>query len=478
IRVKCFDKTGSHLYSNLHAFTPRNLTREKHLHKLMENHKHENKPAEILSVLVIGIDSLSRSNHIRSMPKTRHFLLRNLSAVDLKGYNKVAHNTYVNMTPLLTGNFVAVENEKRGITNEKGPFDKYHLIWKNFSSHGYTTMMSEDAPNIATFNYQKKGFAKPPTHHYLRPFSLSIDKVSGVSWKSSRCVSNRSETKLVLDYAKDFVKTYKDLPYFAWSFISRMTHDDPKNAAYIDDDYFEFLKDVQKEGLLNNTILFFISDHGVMYGDILKTEIGQKELRMPLMNIVFPTWFRRKYPAVYGNVVQNANKLTSPFDIHETLKDILYFSGTPRKVVNTDKAGISLFDPIPGSRTCSQASIVPHYCVCDSEEIPIDDQLSNKSITFLVEQINLKISKHSMCAKRILKSVRYVKGYRSLGHAAITLIKSYFILTPDNAEYEATMEHDIRKPGFRLGGAISRANRYGNTADCINISNLRPFCYC
>jgi hypothetical protein len=51
---------------------------------------------EELSILFLGVDSVSRSNMIRYMPETRKYLLQNMSAFELIGYNKVADNTFVN----------------------------------------------------------------------------------------------------------------------------------------------------------------------------------------------------------------------------------------------------------------------------------------------------------------------------------------------------------------------------------------------
>jgi hypothetical protein len=52
------------------------------------------------------MDSVSRSNMIRYMPETRKYLLQNMSAFELIGYNKVADNTFVNIVPMTTGKFV------------------------------------------------------------------------------------------------------------------------------------------------------------------------------------------------------------------------------------------------------------------------------------------------------------------------------------------------------------------------------------
>jgi hypothetical protein len=43
---------------------------------------------------------------IRYMPETRKYLLQNMSAFELNGYNKVADNTFVNIVPMTTGKFI------------------------------------------------------------------------------------------------------------------------------------------------------------------------------------------------------------------------------------------------------------------------------------------------------------------------------------------------------------------------------------
>lgn len=69
---------------------------------------------------------------------------------------------------------------------------------------------------------------------------------------------------------------------------------------------------------------------------------------------------------------ENSRKLTTPFDINETLKSFLNFNNEPTtqfKSKTTSKneplpRGFSLLDPIPTSRTCANAHIESHWCSC------------------------------------------------------------------------------------------------------------------
>lgn len=117
---------------------------------------------------------------------------------------------------------------------------------------------------------------------------------------------------------------------------------------------------------------------------------GRLEERLPFFIISFPEWFRNKYPTAIDNLKQNAyNRLTTPFDVHETLFDIMHYKNqlapntlqireqsllnenetlheilTMYKNTKKYKRGISLFLPIQSSRTCNDAGITPHWCTC------------------------------------------------------------------------------------------------------------------
>ncbi|VDK48667.1 unnamed protein product, partial [Gongylonema pulchrum] len=66
--------------------------------------------------------------------------------------------------------------------------------------------------------------------------------------------------------------------------------------------------------------------------------------------------------------------LTTPFDIHSTLMDILHWPSVEEQktVGQLSKRSLSLFRPIPSNRTCRHAGIEPHWCTCLNWELVTD----------------------------------------------------------------------------------------------------------
>lgn len=80
------------------------------------------------------------------------------------------------------------------------------------------------------------------------------------------------------------------------------------------------------------------------FAGIRSTQQGKLEERLPYFSFTFPPWFKNKYPEVYSNFKENAHALTTPFDVHKTLKNVLHFEGSG--IATLDERAISLFKKV------------------------------------------------------------------------------------------------------------------------------------
>lgn len=95
--VKCKRNSSNEMvYENVHASV---LINDKVKKKMRS--WNNTRP---LSILLIGIDSISRLNFARSLPKTFRYVEKR-KWISLKGYNKMDDNTFPNVMAILTGNF-------------------------------------------------------------------------------------------------------------------------------------------------------------------------------------------------------------------------------------------------------------------------------------------------------------------------------------------------------------------------------------
>ncbi|UYV75913.1 hypothetical protein LAZ67_13001793 [Cordylochernes scorpioides] len=496
IYVHCFRENGERILTEfISLITNKTIVQEK-----QDQQKNNTFVTEPLNIIFLGIDSISKLNFYRHFPKTRKFLSETLKPIELHGYNKVGDNTFPNLTPLLTGQFVEYYwNES---VRSSYFFDNLDFVWKLYSNRSYVTMLAEDSPNIATYNYLKPGFKEPPTDYYYRPMSIAMERSDMKKKSKPHCFNSKLEINVLFDYLRNFVHAlHGSSLYFAFTFVARLTHDYVNNAGYADKPSLKILKDLHHSGVLNNSILFFYSDHGIRFGDIRKTYIGKFEERLPMAYLIFPPWFYEKYPDLYLNMKKNEHRLTTPFDIHATFVDYLKMVTGDASLMSQVDKGISLFKPIPDTRTCEEASILPHWCTCHVH-MPVkkDDKNVVNAAQALVETVNDWLSGEEDCVHldidsildarvgspndKVLTFVRHINDvinrhpvFGDKVHAPVD-----YLLTlrtkPGGALLEGTVRHDSLTDNFHVLDDVSRLDRYGNQSYCVDDSRLRKYCYC
>ena len=281
--------------------------------------------------------------------------------------------------------------------------------------------------------------------------------------------------------------------YFAFTWMARLSHDNLNKAGFVDPFVAKLLNKLFDENLMTNTIIIFFSDHGIRFGPIRQTLSGKMEERMPFMHLYLPEKWRNR------NLTVNENRLTTPFDIHATLKHII--NG------KTDyglRYGKSLLEEIPEDRSCDSIPLLEHWCSCQTSEA-IRNLSSVEPISqFVAKSVNHLIAKEKFdqkCSK--LRLERTMSGFEQ--HLSEKLLKfkdsrndvinrhvvygdkvnetiKHFLVTiqvkPSDALFEATVNVNKRTDKMQIIGEISRINYYGNQSNCIDNQFVRRYCYC
>lgn len=395
-------------------------------------------------------------------------------------------NTFPNLMAIFTG-----KNESfafRTCNPRKiGLLDKCNFIFFNYSAAGYVTAYAEDEAQINTFNYRKKGFENPPTDFYLRPYAMASEQLKMVRKDGMNyCVGPESYGERILNVAKDFAVTFKNQANFGFFWMNSFSHNEFNSPSRMDFKVRNFLRDITAEGVLENSFVVFLSDHGLRFGEIRYTGSGWLEERLPYLFFSLPKWFQQNHPHAYNNLINNANKLTSPFDLYMTLQDVLVKSGVDYTIQPPSGCYSckSLFEPADHERSCLQAGITQHWCTCEGyKKIATTEKMVTDaawSVINSIETIRQKNLVHMKdCSKYKLKSVMSSEISDNITYRNNTFLKFVFVTTP-YAVFEATVEvvGDGAKRWFVVQDGISRLNYYGYSARCVKESYLQPYCYC
>ncbi|CRK88998.1 CLUMA_CG002690, isoform A [Clunio marinus] len=451
----------------------------------------ENATENKFSVLLLGLDSMSRMHFIRSMPKSFDHL-RNSGWYELAFYNKVGENTFPNLASIMTGkSFEDIEN----IPNNKklGGLQVLRFIWDDFKDAGYATILGEDNMSYSTFIHLREGFIEQPVDYYFHPYAILLEK----NLNTSECdyLNPYFEYRAFLgfqyyidhlyQYAYDFLRMFKNKPSFGLIWSGSFTHDDNNLPSSMDDKILDYLRKLDELEILENSIVIFFSDHGIRYGHTREHFLGWVEERLPFFFIWVPKKLQVSHPEIARNLKKNEDRLFSPYDVHLTLKHILQLvEGTENNYNEwnvTCPECQSIFEEIPINRVCEDAGITEEWCVCKSfEEVQLDSILTNTIANIVVDKLNEDLSVHPECSYLKLNSIRSIRKAELLkSSASVADYLIIFDVTPSEAVIEATVRcKDLTCTHHDIIGSVARINAYRTDGDCIDNVEQRKFCYC
>lgn len=239
-----------------------------------------------------------------------------------------------------------------------------------------------------------------------------------------------------------------------------------------------------------------MSDHGLRFGSFRNTYQGMMEERQPALFIIPPTTFPLKYPSAIKNLLKNRRQLTTHFDLYETLRDLSDVSVITNESIQKRShelldsepmpRGISLFLPIPASRSCYLAGISPHWCTChEKQELPTSDSRVLRSARLIVENLNKIVKSFPQCQPLSLNSISNaivfssssdIKGIEKDGNK-FSDITIRLQTKPGLGEFESTVRV-FNNGAVILTGTISRVNLYGRQSQCVDDYEVKLYCFC
>ncbi|XP_026316624.1 uncharacterized protein LOC113227811 [Hyposmocoma kahamanoa] len=447
-----------------------------------------------VNVLILTFDSVSHNHFLRSVPQAYKILTEELGAVVFNNYNVVGDGTLAALFPILTGK---TELEFPDVRRKLNNFFPKHLnpmdfLFGQLHKDGYHTAYFEDLPKVGTFTNRLNGFRYQPADHYLRSFFLEDFKIKLTEQENFFCIGATPTFRFLMNLTSNFIM--RDGKRFGFAVISDIAHEEPTLFSSVANDLSKLLKTFKASGILENTLFIVMSDHGSRFTPLRRTYQGKIEERLPFMSIVLPNKLKRARPDAETFLRANVDVLTTPFDIHTTILDVV---GLKHLINNYTVSGsdlprgMSLLKPIPKSRSCSEADVLTHWCVClNWTDVSPGDKIYEQVAIALAKFINKLIADNDKCATRSLISIEWVKRenvndqvlkFIDVNTPSIEFYQVKIVMSPMYAAYESTITYLRHLDEILISEQlISRVNAYGQEPKCVMNTHphLNKYCYC
>lgn len=304
------------------------------------------------------------------------------------------------------------------------------MIWSEFKKSGYVTAHGEDQlSDIFQINS-----GAPLTDHYTRPILFLGNRDEG----NIVCIKKNSAALHILSYADQFVREYKNEKFFGFFWMSSYSRDPNRIPTLLQNHLVNFFEKLEKSGIMNTTVIIFVSGHGIRFGKLKIPVASHYDDRLPMLFMWYPPSFRQRYKRAYHNLQLNQHRLTTHFDVHSTLWNILKFSDRSVKIIPPEgcpRCG-SLFKEKRRNRTCDDINVSEKWCSCHVlHAIRSTDMASRLVPDVLLFKLTQKQSFLKM--KSILRNHWY-RTKHDKNNATYYVIAIQVV--PGDVQYEATVK--------------------------------------
>uniref|UniRef100_A0A0K0CTF9 CASPASE_P20 domain-containing protein n=1 Tax=Angiostrongylus cantonensis TaxID=6313 RepID=A0A0K0CTF9_ANGCA len=228
------------------------------------------------------------------------------------------------------------------------------------------TYMSEEVGDFPSL----LGNMSLDVEHDLRPFfEFSRQTTRGRCTPDGQVASYEN-----LDNWKKAILHSKRYCHFSMHYMKTLTDDNSDYLTLLDKEMRNSLETLKANEVFENTVIALLSGTGNRrtVGDQLFA--AQVEERSPLLSIKLPEKFRRKYHTQDMNIGINVNRLITTSDVGKTLMSIASVKALRNLTLESSAEAARSFSLLryfhPDNRSCKDANIPAHLCLCMNGEIP------------------------------------------------------------------------------------------------------------
>eukprot|EP00828_Plagiopyla_frontata_P043198 TRINITY_DN6675_c0_g1_i1.p1 TRINITY_DN6675_c0_g1~~TRINITY_DN6675_c0_g1_i1.p1 ORF type:complete len:256 (-),score=31.13 TRINITY_DN6675_c0_g1_i1:57-824(-) len=213
-------------------------------------------------------------------------------------------------------------------------------------------------------DHSSYAFACDP--NYVNPEN-SYGFENGPNGLLRRCLYKQDYVDYLFNYTYDFWTKYSDEKKFM---IVEMNdgHDfSGEVLQYWDQPGSQFIKKMEAQGLLDDTIVILLADHGDhmngLYRFALQLKDCLSEISLPMFYLNLPNQMLQnsEYLEILENLRQNQQKLVTMNNIHHMMKAI-------PEGLNYKNLENSVFSDLPPDRDCTTYPILDStFCACSSK---------------------------------------------------------------------------------------------------------------
>ncbi|KAL6739063.1 hypothetical protein Aduo_012552 [Ancylostoma duodenale] len=345
---------------------------------------------EYPSLAVLVFDSVSVNQFRRHMPQTMKFLVDN-RFFTMNMYNEMTDDSNANILAILGGG--------------RDPSDTQKFLWDAMKERQCMTYLSEEVGDFPSI----LGNMSLDVEHDLRPFyAYSRETTDGHCTRDGRVASHE-----YLENWKNALLHSKERCHFSMHYMRTLTTDNPEYLSLLDAELRESLEMLKANGLFEDTVFALMSGRGnpLRVKDQLFT--ARVEERSPLFSIKLPEKFLRKHFMESSNIGVNVNRLTNTREVGLTLMDVASASPSsdPQEFQDVGNSSSLLRVVNERYRSCDDAAIPPHLCLCMDEKALLSEEYPSSSFEFkqLFEYVKTEALKNDC-----LEEVDLAKEHRQL----------------------------------------------------------------